>query len=250
MKKTIPAITLVLFVFFALPVGASNLLKSEKNLGFAKRSFQQTENSFLLPVYNLPVRSTQFFQKKKLKGEGGEAFAKGKMVFSFGYGFPNLGKAIVNFIIGSNATDVKATGFGPLHFRGEYGLSDGVGLALSVNYIAYGVKWTTYDSYTGTIPFSNELSYSSLSVLGRINFHFGTTDKLDPYFGVGAGYRNGIWKLTSTDPDLQDDKAHGFSPFGFETTIGLRYYFTEGFGMYTELGIAKSVIQLGLAVAL
>ncbi|MEK6616065.1 MAG: hypothetical protein AABZ32_08145 [Bacteroidota bacterium] len=46
-----------------------------------------------------------------------------------------------------------------------------------------------------------------------------------------------------------DESIPGFSPFGFEMTIGVRYYFVDGFGVYTEMGIAKSIIQAGLVVA-
>jgi len=197
---------------------------------------------------NNDLRTNKMLSTKKPFAEAGGAFAKDKVVISAGYGVPNLGKAIMTVLIGSG-TDVVATGIGPLHLKGEYGLSDGVGIGLSVNYVSFGAKWRSPDS-SGTGFYTNTFSRSSLSVLGRINFHFGTTDKLDPYFGIGAGYRQATWKLTSTDPAYADDiSAPGFSPFGFETTIGLRYYITKGFGLYTEMGIAKSVIQFGLVGA-
>lgn len=183
------------------------------------------------------------------KDKGGDAFAQGKLVISAGYGWPNLGKAVVTALIGEGATNIKATGLGPLHFRAEYGLSDGVGMGVSVNYISFGVKYTDYDVATGTKPYDYAISRSSLSILARINFHFGTTEQLDPYFGIGAGYKQVTWKFTSTDPNYVEESIPGFSPFGFETTIGLRYYFTDGFGIYTEMGIAKSIVQGGLVVA-
>ena len=189
--------------------------------------------------------SPELFKSKHniLKSEGGgNSFAQGKIVISAGYGGPNLGKAVVNAIISDSATNVKATGMGPIHFKVEYGLSDGVGFGLSVNYMSFGVKFTE-------LPYDYTFSRSSLSLLARINFHFGTTEQLDPYFGVGAGYRQATWKFESTDPTYTGESIAGFSPFGFETTIGLRYYFTEGFGIYTEMGIAKSIIQGGLVVS-
>lgn len=192
--------------------------------------------------------NTSLFSKSSFRADAEDAFIKDKVVISAGYGFPNLGKAIMTVLIG-DGTEVVATGVGPLHFKGEYGLSDGVGMGLSVNYVSFGATWRSTDS-TGMGFYTNKFSRSSLSVLARINFHFGTTDKLDPYFGVGAGYRQATWKFTSNDPDYADDiKAPGFSPFGFETTIGLRYYIAEGIGLYTEMGIAKSIIQVGLVAA-
>ncbi len=206
-----------------------------RNLEINRTSLLQAP-AFLLPSICFPVK-----KGKKLKEGGGSAFEQGCVVITAGYGWPNLGKAVIEALISDSATNVKSTGLGPIHFKAEYGLSDGVGMGVSVNYINFGVSFFE-------LPYDYDYSRSSLSILARINFHFGTTDQLDPYFGVGAGYRQASWKFKSTDPNYQEESIPGFSPFGFETTIGLRYYFTEGFGIYTEIGIAKSVIQGGLAV--
>ena|ERR1051326_1587758 len=221
-------------------------------------------------IFSLSTFATDFYWAKKIKpkrnllslsspdlfqshvklltkaDKGGDAFHQGAFVVSAGYGFPNLWKSVVNLFIGSNATNITATGMGPLHFRAEYGISNGVGLAASINYMSFGAKWTTNDS-AGVGIYQNKLSSSSLSVLARLNFHFSVTDQLDPYFGIGAGYKNRTWKYTTTDPAYANKSAPGFSPFGFEMTIGMRYYITDAIGIYTEIGIAKSVIQAGLA---
>ncbi len=189
------------------------------------------------------LKKKNILDSKKLFGEGGKSFEQGKFVISAGYGFPNLGKAVLTALVSDSAVNLKVTGMGPVHFRAEYALSDGVGFGVSVNYISCGVSFTE-------LPYTYNFTRSSLSILARINFHFGTTENLDPYFGVGAGYRQATWKFTSSDPAYGGESVPGFTPFGFETTIGVRYYFTPGFGMYTELGIAKSVIQAGLVVAL
>lgn len=198
---------------------------------------------------NNPLLQKRSFERKnildskKLFAKGDDAFGEGKMVISAGYGFPNLGKAVLVALVNDSAINVKVTGLGPIHFRAEYGLSDGVGLGVSVNYISCGITYTE-------LPYEYKFSRSSLSILARLNFHFGTTETLDPYFGIGAGYKQATWKFSSNDPSYTGESAPGFNPFGFETTIGVRYYFTPGFGIYTELGIAKSVVQAGLAVAL
>jgi opacity protein-like surface antigen len=186
---------------------------------------------------------------KKLFAEdaGGGAFAQGKFVISAGYGFPNLGKAVIQAVIDAshNPTNVKATSIGPLHFRAEYALSDGVGLAASINYISAGVKWTSMNDTT-LMLYDNSLSRSSLSVLARLNFHFAVSEHVDPYFGIGAGYKGVTWSIKSADPNVNNYSIKPFSPFGFETTIGVRFYITEGFGFYTEIGLAKSLMQVGL----
>ena len=72
----------------------------------------------------------------------------------------------------------------------------------------------------------------------------------DPYWGIGAGYKTGKWTFDSNDPDFGKTAFKTPIPFGFETTVGLRYYFTDMIGFYAELGIAKSVIQGGIAIKL
>jgi hypothetical protein len=36
------------------------------------------------------------------------------------------------------------------------------------------------------------------------------------------------------------------NPIAFELTYGGRYYFTDNIGVYGEIGIARSYLQLGL----
>jgi hypothetical protein len=37
-------------------------------------------------------------------------------------------------------------------------------------------------------------------------------------------------------------------PFGMELTFGFRYFFAPNFGLYAEVGAAKSVAQGGISV--
>lgn len=177
------------------------------------------------------------------------AWGEGKIAISIGYGFPNLGKTF--FKIYENEANYKATGAGPIHFRGEYGLTDKIGFGLSVNYISYGAEWTgeDYDINNNLVTYKYDFSYSSISIMPRMNLHFGTSEKVDPYWGIAAGYNIKNYSFTSTDPDFIETNTPGLFPIGFETTIGLRYYFTPNIGAYAEFGLAKSIIQGGLAIA-
>ncbi|MBW8050795.1 MAG: hypothetical protein FVQ77_10765 [Cytophagales bacterium] len=182
-------------------------------------------------------------------GEQGDlSFGTGTVAITAGYGFPNLGLAVLKSI--ENQTGVTgwtAFGLGPIHFRAEYGLSDKVGFALSVNYVSFGAEYTEDDFFTGA-TYNYTVSFSSISFLGRINVHFATTEKLDAYWGIGAGYRTGTWKFESNEPNYIPDVIKTPIPVGFETTLGLRYYFTDNIGAYIEIGAAKSLMQGGLAV--
>jgi len=88
-----------------------------------------------------------------------------------------------------------------------------------------------------------------MSALARMNIHFGSSDKLDVYWGFGIGYRTNNFKYYTTDPDDETVLAwKALLPIGFETTMGVRYYLTDNIGIYAEAGLGKSVAQAGLAI--
>jgi hypothetical protein len=188
-------------------------------------------------------------------GSGDGAFGEGKIVISAGYGFPNLGKTVLKtWENDPDNLNFKATGFGPMHFKAEYGLSDKIGIGLSVNQVSFAANWEDqyeeYNSSNGTyttVTYKEKLKYSSTAINGRLNIHFGDSEKLDAYWGIGGGYKLSSWKFTSENPNRPDESIPGFIPVSFETTFGVRYYFTPNIGFYSEIGYAKSIIQAGIS---
>ena len=182
-----------------------------------------------------------------------DGFKAGGIIITAGYGIPNIGKSILNAFKGNGGYSV--TGFGPIHIKGEYGLSDKISLGVSVNYVSFGAAYDDpYDDAAGiSHPATSGWDVKSLSILARMNVHFGTNDKMDPYFGVGAGYKNTTWTFHTTNPNYSNGTEamptiSSIIPVGFETSIGLRYYFTDNIGIYGEVGLTKSLLQGGLAV--
>lgn len=180
-----------------------------------------------------------------------QAYEEGKFIVSAGYGFPNWGKVFTKAsIVNSSATNVSATGFGPLHFKFEYGLTDRFGLGLSVNYNNFGFTWTepnnNYSYSGGPQTYNYTFKSSALAVNLRFNRHWEVNDKVDAYWGMGFGYSNTNWSETSNDPTYTKSTFTVPIPVSFETTIGMRYYFTENIGMYVEGGYAKSILQAGV----
>ena len=172
----------------------------------------------------------------------GQAFEEGNLVFSAGYGFPNLGKAFFNLY--KEEVGFEVNGIGPLHGKVEYAIADNIGVGLSINYVAYDVTW-----HDETDNYIYSWDVNGFSVLARFNFHFGDSDKVDPYVGVGAGYRLTKYEFFTDDPFWVEDNFNTFSlPTGFEATLGLRYYIVPMVGIYGEIGLAKSLIQGGIAV--
>ncbi|HEU4719647.1 MAG TPA: hypothetical protein VFU15_17505, partial [Bacteroidia bacterium] len=138
-------------------------------------------------------------RRKKHKGGGrgrDQAFGQGKFVITAGYGFPNLTKAV--FKAYESNLGFKVSGFGPMHVKFDYGVTDKLSLGLSIRYLSYKVQWTdeesitTYDSLgnpNGTVSKDYTSGYkgSALGIMAHMNLHFATGAKIDPYWGIGIG---------------------------------------------------------------
>ena len=166
----------------------------------------------------------------------GQAFEQGTKVISVGYGFGNLNRAL--FKTYEDMGDYKYSGVGPIFAKFEYGVSDKIGFGLNIAHIGANVTY-------GTGTEKTEIDWKNTSALLRMNIHFSKSDKLDAYWGTGLGYRFGSWKF-SYEGGNGNEEIPNVLPLGFETTIGVRYFFVEHVGIYAEAGIAKAPIQFGL----
>lgn len=212
--------------------------------------------------------------KKKKDENDGTAFRKGNIAITVGYGFPNLYKALhKSFIVnlnnlgdpyGTTTYAYSANAFGPTFLKVDYGVTKLIGLGLTAGYFNSNITQTAtytvseYNSSTSTYIDKTyqdvtKYTYSSLSIGARINFHFGTGEKLDPYAGVALGYSSNTVKQTysTNNPNATVSAPYNRTgiPTHFAITVGMRYYFTPNIGIYGELGFDKwSLIQGGLAI--
>ena len=177
-----------------------------------------------------------------------QSFEQGNILVSAGYGFANFSKAL--FKAGEGAPGYEFKSFGPVFVKGEYAASDNVGIGINFAYLGMNAKlnYEGIDSMGNTATYQAEIGHNGYSILGRVNFHFANGDMIDPYFGLGVGYRGGNWSFSDTDPDgdYSGIAAAGVFPFGFETTLGLRFYVIDMLGIYSEVGLAKGLVQVGL----
>lgn len=181
-----------------------------------------------------------------LTNEDSVAFQKGKFIFCFGYGFPNMDLQ-KNSSNNYNNTKDHITQLGPIHAKFEYGINNKTGFVLSINYSNFNVAG--HNNYSPNFP--NIYTGYSLSVISRMNFHLGNYKYFDPFFGIGFGYR----LLRYKEDNLYSTSYASVTPFdigmpiGFEATMGMRYYIAgTGLGIYAEMGISKSIIQTGIVV--
>lgn len=119
----------------------------------------------------------------------------------------------------------------------EYGISDRISVGVGAAYSSVKLDVTGFD----------EIKYNGIAIQGRGSYHFLTSEKLDPYFGVSLGYVSISVKDKGTDV-FSSAKASGF---GWGAHLGVRYYFAPTIGVYGELGASSfSIINAGLAIKL
>ncbi len=223
----------------------ANLAFTLMAVGASSAQLLNTGNT--IPTFeNKPLKSLKALETNK-EAASGMAFGEGVVNINIGYGWPNLAKTTLKLL--EEDVNYNTTGIGPIAFRFEYGLTEKFGLGLSINYSDAAVDWSDTSGNNG-ITYNYKIKRSTTSILPRFNFHFGTNEKVDPYFAVAMGFRTANYTLETNDPDAKDAdyvSIPNFFPIGFEAVVGVRIYFTPNIGAYSEIGISKGVMQAGLA---
>ena len=207
------------------------------------------------------------FVSINIKAQEQEAFGKGKIVVTAGYGVPYLAslgnKALyknneASTGLTSNNYTVRSTG--PILIKTEYGLLKKLGIGIVIGYSGYSSSWNfvdgnTYNPATGnytTNTYKETLKQTSITIGTHINYHIVTTEKFDMYVGLGLGY-SAVTKTFSNN-DLNANPYYTYPvttgiPVYFAVTYGVRYYFVPNVGIYAEVGWEKySLAQAGVAV--
>ena len=138
------------------------------------------------------------------------------------------GDAVINGGIGLGTTYTWAGGLGiPLGAGFEYGVTD-----LETGSIGVG----------GDIGYVSGGSLSILYIGGKGSYHFNDlleveNENLDLYGGLGIYYRN--FSFSGTGSTFASGLVASFH-------VGTRYYFTDNFGGYAELGNNWAWLNLGV----
>lgn len=163
-----------------------------------------------------------------------DVFRKNDLVFNAGIGF------------GSNlysGTGYKTT-VPPVSVSGEVGVVDNL---INGNNGSIGVGgYLGYTAAKYTYPtFNYGWKYNSVIIGARGTFHYQFARNLDTYAGAMLGY-NIVSAKTTGDWGTVTGTASG-SEFSFTLFVGARYYFTEGFGVFGELGYGVATFNVGVA---
>jgi hypothetical protein len=163
----------------------------------------------------------------------------------------NLGDKVVSLGVGFGSTfyhgSYYSMGLPPISLSYEQAVKDDVlekgviGVIGSVGVSSYKYR---YDWLGGSYGWN----YTNFFFGVGGTFHYPFLDKLDTYAGIMLGYRVLTTKEYGDVPGgTYSDASGGFQFAGF---IGARYFFTEKFAAYLQLGYGISYINLGISIKL
>lgn len=176
-----------------------------------------------------------------------QAFPQGSINVSAGYGFGNFTRSL--FKTWSAQDGYKAALLGPLHVKAEYMAGEKFGIGVSLNYISvkgtYNINY--YNSSNVLTSGTEGIKFNSLSALVRANYYWVNSDRFGIYSGLGLGYRSGNWSFFTDAPNDPTEILPTTSfPLGLEGILGGKVLFTDNIGAYAEIGVAKSIAQIGV----
>lgn len=174
-----------------------------------------------------------------------QAWEKSTKVLALGFGASNffyVDNYYRNYVGWSRGGYYSPT-TGQLNFQGEFGVHDYVGIGFTTGIGGGGNRgWGSYYAGTMNIPIgviANFHFYQLIADKTGSNIH---ADKLDIYGGISIG--SGVAFIF----DPNDNHAAAIAFGG--PHVGVRYYFTDKFGVNGEVGYGKSLVNAGLVFKL
>lgn len=120
----------------------------------------------------------------------------------------------------------------------ELPLSTHIGFNFTINRTAIDYA---YEFKTG----SEMMTWTALTANFRVNYHFFYGKAYDLYIGTGLGLKNERYHYTSVKGVKTEIKAESPILLGFETSVGVRYHLEGPIGLFAELGVSRTLVQLG-----
>lgn len=158
----------------------------------------------------------------------------------------NLGDKVLSAGIGFGSSLYTSStyysrGVPPISLSYEQAIKDGI---LEKGVIGVG-GWVGYTSYKyDVLGWGYKYSNIIFGVMGA--FHYPLVDKLDTYAGIGLGYNIVSAKEFGIDTGL-DYNVSG-SSIVFAGLIGARYYFTDQFAVFAQVGYGIAYFTVGVSL--
>ena len=183
-----------------------------------------------------------------------QAFENGGNYITLGFGFDPYGNAGA----GNSGNGYKHAALGPIVLTYERGITEllGIGRIGVGGGVAQSFYTSTYNYSHPVWGYHYEEKYtrSRTSLVFRAAYHFDFgVDKMDVYAGVGGAMHFYSDKHTSTSADPDDYYEYKYSDSsiggGHYVFGGIRYYFTDSFGVYAEAGHGIYALNGGVVFA-
>ncbi len=157
------------------------------------------------------------------------------------YGYPYLMGVLIKKVLADSFRITDVHNYNHFGARVEYMVWNEVGLGLEYTYALLTVKYQSANGkyYTASV--------AKQRILAKFNYHFSTTETLDPYLTAGIGYTN--TQIGSNQPGVKN-KSINIIPVASRIGIGLRYFFTESFAINAEVGFGGPLMQAGISFKL
>ncbi len=159
----------------------------------------------------------------------------------------NVGLGVDPFYSFSSYNGASKKSFGPIVAGYEYIVTEKLGIGrIGVGGI---IRQSFYSQkYNSNYYSSFNDKASRTAIIARAAYHFDLPVKgLDLYAGVGAGFYFHNRKSTyTTYSGINSESSDVSVAPGHYIFGGVRYFFTEGFGVYGEFGHGLNALSLGL----
>lgn len=109
----------------------------------------------------------------------------------------------------------------PVYIGFDYGVHEDVSLGMELSYRSYNERYNNYH-YKNTI----------WGISGNANYHFNTIFKIPQNWDIYAGLNIGFY-IWDTDDNYLGNHSSGL---GIGGQVGIRYYFSDRFGLNLEGG--------------
>jgi|GEM_PF-946120 len=168
---------------------------------------------------------------------------------SAGYGTGNLNQGILLFVKNNiSILDYSATG--PYFIAYMYRFNKKIAIGGRYAYAASELSYTDKSQQVSPgVYYNASFSWYSYSALVRAQFYFYSENNLELYMSSGFGIRYGEQRYQDNLPNSQDSVIPNPIPIGFDFTLGATYHLTDFFSFYTEVGLAKAVVQVGAVIS-
>ena len=180
---------------------------------------------------------------------GAQDFVKGGNYITVGFGIdPYHG----NNGVGNAFGTYKKSGIGPVIATYERGITDVLGIGRIGVGGSFAKSWYTQKDKYGNIEDVYRTSRFSFMAKAAYHFEFGI-EKMDVYAGIAAGAHFYTDKNVYYSPFNSSANSQGYvtssssyaRPSHYEF-IGIRYYFSESFGVYAEVGYGLAALTGGI----